>query len=393
MFRWLLLSSLLPGCGLRDYVPQGPVLSERAFERWMDGLADPPRYTGEPRLEGPVIPFQLFALRYAEDIVIETVHPHWTMHEYARIEAGGREVWIAKDSDGDGVQTVTADLEGLRSWLPEVPVPRHRSQVEVDDRSSDERLDVTLRYRNPIGEQVEVAFSAARGGRLERKRNGSTFNHSQQVASVVLDIPRKQLGGTCAEVSFDGRPARIRRVLGLVPVKALLEQTQAGFAAASMELEPAEGGGLNVVRPIPGTPWATASRERWTCTELPHGGQFLDYQDEVALRRYAFEDGGLISAGIYELGADEPFVVLHLSQALPDLTRPFEGEECRRFALQLNGQLSGRGTLVARWEGADEVLVSIRPEAPAWFASRPMESRIRYRDDGRVELVSARVER
>ena len=39
---------------------------------------------------------------------------------------GERSLWIAKDSDAYGVQTVTADLDDLRAWLPEVPAPRRQ---------------------------------------------------------------------------------------------------------------------------------------------------------------------------------------------------------------------------------------------------------------------------
>ena len=393
----LLLSLLLPACGLRDYIPQGPSLRERPLQRWLHGANDDPvggdvAYQGAPRVEFPIIPLQLFALTYAEDIVLETDHPHWSMHEYARIQVDGRDIWIAKDSDNDGVQTVTADLQPIEEWLPEVPVPRRAGPVDVDDRSTPQRLDITLRYTNPLGEAVVVDFSAPRQAGLEKKRNGSTFNHSQQVVSVLLDIPHRRLSGTRARVTFDGTPARIRRVLGLVPVKALLEQTQAGFAAASMLLRALGPDTLSVTRPLPDTPWPTASQETWSIQHTTSHDCSLQHEGPVARQVYDLHDGELVSAGVVQPGATEPHVQLRLSQPLPDLSRPFTGPITRRFALMMSGSAHGHGELRVRWVADDEVLVEIRPLAPFWFAERPMDTRIHFLPDGAVELVSLRVE-
>lgn len=378
-----LLLLLLSACALRDYVALGPTLGDGAFHRWMGGEAAPVSYTGPARVPFPVVPFQVFGLHYAEDIVLETDHPVYRMHEYARVEveeAGS--FWLAKDSDGAGVQTVTADLPGLETWMPEIPVPRRQGAVAVEDRSTASHLDLTLRYVNPLGEQVQVDFRAPRDLHRAGKRNGSTFNHSQQAVSAVLDIPRKQLGRTRARVTFDGREARVRRVLGLVPVKALLDQTQVGFAVTSMALAPREDGDLAVTRPVPGVPWPTRGEEVWRVERRPHGETRLSWGDPLGVRTWVFSDGGLVSATISAPGASEPFFVVHLDQPLPDLSRPFEGPVKRRFALQVNGQIHGHGTLSAAWDGPDQVRVDLIPLEPPWFAERPLQTRVRYEGEG-----------
>jgi hypothetical protein len=392
------LTALLPaallsltGCGLGDYLPRGPSLKPSALERWLDQPVEAPAYTGEAAFPLPVPPLQIFALHYTDDIVIETDNPAWSMHEYARVVFNGQSYWIAKDSDRDGVQTVTAGLPDLEAWLPEIPVPRHYGEVAVEDRSQGGRVDVTLRYPSPLGEQVEVSFAADRSERLEPKRSGSTFNHSQQVASVVLDIPHRQLSKVEASVSYDGQPAKVRRVLGLIPVAALLDQTQAGFATASMKLEPS-GGGLRVRRPIPGESWPTRGDVTWAW-QGDAGGMdgTLSYEGAGSAFRFVFEGGGLAGAEAGPPG-EAPSVRLLLGQPLPDLRRPFEGELTRPFALSLNDdQLQGHGWIRCWWEGS-EVVVRMEPEAPSWFVERPMETRLRFTDAGAALLRTRRIE-
>ncbi len=380
------LAALAGGCGLSDYLPRGPSLSPAAGARWLDQGLEPVHYTGPARAPLPLPPFQVFSLHYVDDIVIETTSPRWSMHEYARVEVGDRELWIAKDSDRDGLQTVTADLDDIASWLPEIPVPRVSGPVEVSDRSSGDRVDITVRYRTPAGEDAEVHFAADRSSRLEKKRSGSTFNHSQQAAAVVLDIPHRQLSGVDASVRYDGEPARIRRLLGLVPVAALLDQTQAGFAIASMQLSPRDGG-YAVRRPIPGEVWNTRSEELWTWEGEGDSGS-LRYADRASAWGYTFVDGELSAI---EAGPPEaPTLSIVLSAPLPDLRRPFEGEISRAFALNLGGEVRGHGWIRCRREG--EVAVArLEPEAPRWFAERPLETRIWTTAEGDVLLRTRRV--
>jgi len=335
--RRLSLAALFSvGCGVKDYVATGPTLSEKERALWLDRPALNVPYTGEVLFPIPPPPFQLFALHYSEDIVIETRHPAWAMHEYARVEVDGRSLWIAKDSDVNGVQTVTADLDDLRSWLPEVPAPRREGPVEVVDRSDDAAVDVDIRYTNPAGEEVAVSFRARRPEKVQKKRNGSTFNHSNQIASVVLDIPRRQLSGAKASVTYNGEPARLRRLFGLVPIVALLDQTQAGFAAASMQLT-ADAGTLSVTRPAPGDTWATRDRASWDWD--PVSG-YLRAQGLATTTTWRFQETGDVSLGLIEVWVEqggEELTRLALSSPLPDLRRPFDGDHERRFTIEVGG--------------------------------------------------------
>lgn len=146
-FRFTLPSFLLRlGIGAGHYLPGGPVLRGSGVDAWLARARAPFEQPAEGGLPFPVPPFQLFALHYLEDIVIETKNPRWQMHEYARVAVGGREVWLAKDSDPAGVQTISVDLEEPGAWLPEIPVPRrrdrhHHHDVDLPGRRPGPRLD------------------------------------------------------------------------------------------------------------------------------------------------------------------------------------------------------------------------------------------------------------
>lgn len=379
-----------------DYLPRGEALGTRDRAAFLAGARAPIRYSSEPRSSLPAfIPFQLFGLEYAEDIVIETQHPHWTMHELARVEHEGRSFWIAKDSDPSGVQTVTADLEAIESWLPEIPVLRRRGPLQVVERSSAERLDVELAYTNPLGERTEVRFSSPRPRRDELLRNGSTFDHSQQIAAVVLDISRKQLVGVEASVRYDGREIPVRRAIGLVPVKALLQQTQAGFVTTSARIssEPSKGATpqiLRIARPLAGVEWPTRADQPLQIVPFTNGCS-LRWTSGPCRYEYDFVAGELWRAAVVRASAPSatPLVELQLSVPLPDLRRRFEGSIARRFVLLVNGLCQGYGRLRAS-TSEDGAELSIEPLRPSWFRARPLCCRIEAAADGQT-LVCERV--
>jgi len=386
---------------IRDYLPHGEALSPRKLQSWLkeEESLSPVNYASpDPALQSlplaaPILPLQVFAVTYDEDIVLETNHPWWSMHEYARVQVDGREIWIAKDSDATGLQTITAALDDIETWIPEVPVPRLRSDIQVDDRSDPTRLAVALRYRNPRNEQVEMNFSAPRPIPENTGPNGSTFNHSQEFVSALLDISHKGLGGIDASLSFDGKPAKIRRVLGLIPVKALLKQTQAGVATASYLLEsPSDAGhSLALTRPAPGAIWNTRTR---TPELLRLEGDGLVRETTSHRFIHHFESGGLTSIQAWQKGQpDSPAQLeVRFSAPLPDFRRSFRGEVLRHFGVLVNGKIQGYGRLLATHSDGDGATLKFLPVAPTWFENRPMETRMtRGRTPGTIQVRTSRI--
>lgn len=382
----LLLIWMLAGCGLRPYLPAGPSLSDAARQEWLAQERDPVDYTGLPRVAFPIVPFQVFALHYEEDIVVETTHPVWGLHEYARVLIGKHTLWIAKDADRHGVQTVSASAPEILTWFPEVPVPRRIVPFTVDDSSSATMLQVNLSYQSPLEEQITVSFRSPRPPQPVRRRNGSTFNHSAHLAAAVLDIPARQHQGIRAQLTYNGQPATIRRLLGLFPVQALLTQTQGGFVATSMRMTAGEEATVHIERPIPGHSWPTRARETWAFT-----ADRLRYRSHTSDWEYHVRDGGLERVTVSQVGQPQPLLQMVLSAPLPDFSRPFRGQVIRHFVLLINGQAHGHGRLQAV-SGTKEASLEIRPVAPAWLASRPLRTQVVFRDDRSVDVRSTRIE-
>ena len=342
MWRTKLLSACLSALLACDYVPVGAVTDELTWHHLEkhEALAPTPS-------EAPVPPLILFGVHYDVDLVVVSDHPTWTMHEYARLRIDGEEVWMAKDSDADGVQTITSDRPDLLALLPEVGVPRHIAPLQVKDLSDGQTLNVRLSYTTPLGEEVEMHYRGPRPVEgTEGLRNSSTMNHSQQVASVVLDVSGKDLGE--ATLSFDGVPARIERMAG-VPIAAALVQTQGGFAVPNYRF-------IDGRMTIGGDNWPTADVQDWTWDgeRLSHGGT-----------TYRF-DGGLAEAWVEHEGREVAH--LYLTGPLPPV--PWDGDPVERlFRLDVNGQAHGVGRI-----RVDGDTLCIQPDAPRWFAERPLQT-------------------
>jgi len=230
-----MFSVLLAGCGIREMLPQSPVLTGWERSRgWASEEPSTATYTGEPVVTFPVLPVQVWGAAYDLDLVIVTRHPDWNMHEYAMLRTPRGPVWLAKDArEGTMEQTIVADIDDIQSWIPEIPVRRKAWPLEVEDASTAEWLDLSIRYENIDGEPVEVTYSGKPPDLLQRKRNGSTFGHSRDVVLAAVDVSERRFGRR-ASVTIDGKKQRISRLAGLVPFRMVLAQAQGGLAVADI---------------------------------------------------------------------------------------------------------------------------------------------------------------
>ena len=115
------------------------------------------------------------------------------------------------------------------------------------------------------------------------------------------------------------------------------------------------------------------------------------HDNGVVSARYRFVDRGLAGITILQHGIDSPTFEMQFQPALPDLSRPFEGEETVDFVMHVNGQKGhGRGQLHAQWHGPSEVALRLEPQAPHWLANRPMLSGLRFVSDDSIDLRTVR---
>lgn len=398
----LLPAALVAACAnVKRMLPGKPVISGEELAEFAPAERPGVRYLGPRRVGHPVIPLQAFGLYYGLDLVVVSRHPRWDMHEYARIDTPEGPLWMAKDSDLDGVQTIVADVPDIETMVAEMPVPRVRGALQVEDRSAGREVDVSLAYTNVDGEPVTLEFRGRVPARPPSKRSGSTMGHSRQAAAVVLDIERQGLAGA-VEMTIGGERQGVDRLLGLYPLKFVLLQDQAGLAVTSFRTE-ATPEGLRLTRPAgagetdpaTGAPgWPTRGVEDWVRTGSPEDElQTLTHDTGLSRYQYTFLDGGLAKVVVSQWSREgrDP-LTLWLQPALPDLARPFEGVAESRFRADVNGQLGhGEGVIRAWWAGEDTVRVEIRPRSPWWFADRPMDGTIRFPEEGGTVVQIVRV--
>lgn len=378
---------LLTGCGLKPLLPGKAVVTAKQLAAFAPAQPSGAVYEGGPLVGFPVIPLQAFGLQYAVDVVYVTQHAAWDMHEYARLDVPGESVWIAKDSDQQGRQTIVADRPQLHTWMPEIPAPRIEAPISLMDKSQGRDIDIELAYTNPAGEAVRVTAAGRMPKRPPAKRNGSTMGHSRDVVAAVLDLERfgSRISG---QMTFDDERIRFKRILGLVPFRFLLKQTQAGLVVTNFRQTASESGFV-LTRPSPTDPeWPTSAQEQWT-----HTDSAAQYDNGINRFDYRFVAGGLAQIEVTQHGVNKPTLQLKLQPALPDLRRPFEGTLNSQFVMDVNGQEGhGTGTVNASWVDEHSVRITVTPTAPWWLADRPMESIIRFTDEGEVDVRTRRVD-
>ncbi len=379
---WLTLG----GCGLKAVLPSGPVVSDKALAAFEHIQASPVQYTSTPGIQMPILPVTAFGLTYAVDVVLVSQHPDWDMHEYARLDLPDRSIWIAKDSDHSGRQTIVADVPDLITWLPEIPAPRIEAPLTVHDASDGAHIDVSIAYTNPKGQYTEVRAKGTLPDRPPKKRNGNTMGHSRDAVAAVLDLER--FGSDLqAEISIDGETQTIDRVLGLVPFRFLLRQTQAGIAVASYR-QTSSADGFVVERPIPGQEdWPTSGSETWSWD-----GTVASSSNGILSYEYRFVEGGLAEVTVQQVGQAQPSFQLRFQPALPDLRRTFDGTAASRFVMSVNGQAGhGEGEVSVVWDDSRHAVLTITPTAPHWLADRPMISTVSIREEGGVDVRTQRI--
>ena len=373
------------GCGgLRDYIPQDAVLTPAARAAFHSDLPDPTA-SGKPKSTVPVLPFTVFGLKYKHDIVLQTDDASLNMLELILLDVPNHvsksgETWLVKSSDIYGVQQLYGYHSEMRDWMPEINVARHTNAgLSVVSWPEADRRKIELKFRASDGRQVSAIVNAPLNAKPAKKRNSSTFNHSKNIASALLDVSKKS-SQISADLRFDGATQDFKKVLGLVPVKALLEQSQGGFTSASMKVETSPTGEVLIQRPLTGEHWASPGTQ--TCSSQ---GQQLSCEGPLTKTSYHFFEGGLVEAKVHNWKGERMFQ-LRLDAPLPDLSVKFEGTISREFVADVGGlDGAGIGTIRAYWQD-DKVFVDIEPRAPSWFSDRPMQSQIQFLETGGYTL-------
>ncbi len=368
--------------GIFHLLPQHAVLGP-----WQRSVTWAPRapsgvtYTSAPSVPFPLLPAVPFGLTYALDLVVVSEHPEWNMHELALIRTPQGPRWLAKDADQATLsQTLVADLPELEAWMPEVPVPRLCRPLQVHDRSTTDQIDVALAYDNPRGQPTEIHYVGPAPFSPERRRNGSTMGHSRDALIAVLDLSHKD-HGKHVSIQIDGKSYKNSRILGLLPFRFALQQTQGGLCTGAFRQD---ADGPDAFLTTHATPRGEVS-QRWT---LRHDGGHLiaTQRDPLRTLQAAFlktpgERLELQSLTVIPWDTPTPAAHIAFEPALPDLRCAFQGEARSRFVIDINGQLAHCvGAALAAAPDPHHATLRLRPRAPWWTADRPLDAHLHHHD-------------
>jgi hypothetical protein len=367
-------------------MPEGPVLTEKERSQIASRLHSNVKYTSAALLDFPIIPFQIWAATYDLDIVLVTDNPKWNMHELARLQTPQGPIWIMKDALNSTMeQSIISDLPEIYSWLPEIPVERKYYPIQVTDRSTEKYLNLDFKYENMAGELCEIHYEGPFPTKKQPKRNGSTMGHSKTQLIAVLDLPKRNFAKKAA-VSFDGKKAKIKKILGLVPFQMALTQTQAGISAGKTTHWINDD--TVCIRYHVVSPAFDKLDQFWTITK-DDKGVTLSQKNELRSIVYRFnEEKELLSAFVNIHCPEHKAFEISFFPALPDFSRKFDNKAESTFIMDVNGQRShAKGLIASYWTVSGPKLI-ITPQKPWWVADRPMQINLNFLDNKLVEIIS-----
>ena len=179
-----------------------------------------------------------------------------------------------------------------------------------------------------------------------------------------------------------------------------LQQTQGGLATARLRQENPmdEGQEADISQEdfvtyytLPGEKIVSRSWEVLHRPEEIVATQRSVYRTLKYAWRVVDGDYELHEASVQQPGREANVTTVRFQPALPDMRRHFEGVVESRFGVAINGQPGlAMGRVQSFWQG-DKAVVRIIPEAPWWVADRPMESHLKYSDEG-VQIDIQRIE-
>jgi hypothetical protein len=377
------MQSFFSACSsIRKLLPQGKVLTvQQRLKLESQKVNTKIKYSENPKYDFPIIPLQIWAATYDLDIVIVSNHPKWNMHELARLQTAEGPLWIMKDArNGTLEQSITADIENIDQWLPEIPVKRKSFPVKVIDRSDKKTLNLYFEYENQDGENCKIEYKGPYPTQLQSKRNGSTMGHSREQLIAVLDLPYRNFGKK-AKISFDGKEYKIKKILGLIPFQMALKQTQAGVSIGNFSMKKS---GEKI--------FSTHHKESGDIVQewsLENTGTAKILTQDNALRTIFYQfnlENELEKAWVDLKYPLHKAFEISFFPPLPDCSRSFEGSFKSNFVMDVNGQKSHAIGYIESISSDEKAILKIIPEKPWWVKDRPMKVEIDKGAEVRIRI-------
>lgn len=372
--------------------PTGPVVASAE-----DFLSSAPPssidYSGlERRTELPVLPFRLWGIDFAEEMLFELAgHPLYAMVEICHIrKRAGEWTWFALVAEHDGRQHVAVATEDDFRLGQSFPAPVYRSGLQAQRTEQDGRVEYRFSLTLPDGGEMEGSISSRASGKPPpaTQRNGSAMNHSEETTLAVIDL--KKFNWARPEVRIDGKKASVRMLAPLVPYAMRLEQAAGGMAAGQITTSATAEPGRYELRygsAVVDEPMELVASWEEEVLTVSSSDQLIDFHYRFRAPQGSAGPLELVSASV---GHGEVRVFdVSFEPPIPDLRY---GLEHAASGLMVGGVNGKEGYMAGsyRVEPGDEVQLFLLPDRPFWACERPLQNRFQLSRDEvllRAEVV------
>ena len=167
-----LFAATLAGCA-KDSKPTGPVITP--FERGRDfskaSLA-PARYSAgiPPLTKVPVLPFMGFGAAFDVDVVLGLKSDSLDKVEVGRLPSKDGPQWVVLETAAESKeQTLLAAMQDINTFMPELPLARKATNLVVQDKTTSDGLDLSVRYDDTNNFPVEMTLQGQPAEKLAKK--------------------------------------------------------------------------------------------------------------------------------------------------------------------------------------------------------------------------------
>lgn len=239
--RWSalgLIALTLAGCGSK-LKPEGPAIDNWERVRgWSENAPSKARYGGAPLVASPVVPILAYGAHFDIGLVARPKSERWDQIEVGRVATPKGPLWLALETrEGSNEQILHAQTREIDALMPELPLQRRATKIQVDDTSDADNVRFDIRYANADGDAVEILVESAPPLAVEAERNVPIPGHSADTLLALVDAGSQEnafsvtmkIGGVAQNMDKDG---------GMVPYQYVATRTHGGLAIGSFTVVP-----------------------------------------------------------------------------------------------------------------------------------------------------------
>src|SRR5690606_37053185 len=117
--------------------PEGPAIDNWERVRgWSENAPSKARYGGPPLVASPVVPVLAYGAHFDIGLVTRPKSDRWDQIEVGRLATPSGPQWLAIETRDNNEQILHAKVGQLDALMPELPLQRRSTAIEVQDQSS-----------------------------------------------------------------------------------------------------------------------------------------------------------------------------------------------------------------------------------------------------------------